>query len=158
MGILHIGIEPSPLEFSCLEKNVYPSKPINMGLWKDENHLDFYVSSHYADSSFIKPSSKFTEIIRIPTNRLDAIFSGNIKLLKLEAEGAEPEVIDGCQNLLPYIQYISADLGFERGIAQDSTFPAVANFLYENNFEMLRIGEARVGALFKNKKLKSFDN
>ena len=33
-----------------------------------------------------------------------------IKLLKLEAEGAEPEVIIGSLKVLKYIDYIAADL------------------------------------------------
>ena len=36
-----------------------------------------------------------------------------IKLLKLEAEGAELQVLYGCKNILNKIEYISADIGFE---------------------------------------------
>ena len=48
--------------------------------------------------------------------RLDSIESlknRNIKLLKLEAEGAELQVLYGCKNILNNIEYISADIGFE---------------------------------------------
>ena len=44
-----------------------------------------------------------------------------IKLLKLQAEGAEPEVSKGSLNSLKNIKFITADLGPERGLNQEST-------------------------------------
>ena len=58
----------------------------------------------------------------------------------------------GCGNLLNQIEYISADLGFERGKKQESTFLSVTNFLLKNNFELVEVNLIRITALFKNKK------
>lgn len=150
--IEYIGIEPSPLEYRCLQLNTSPSKTMNIGLWNEDGSLNFYLSSSYGDSSFIKPD-KYDEIKDISVKRLDSIYTGKIKLLKLEAEGAEPEAIMGCEKLLPSIEYITADLGFERGINQESTLAPVINYLLKNDFELIRVGYPRIVALFKNTKL-----
>ena len=65
-----------------------------------------------------------------------------IKLLKLEAEGAEPEIVQGIGEKLDLIEYISADLGFERN--RESTFAPVTNYLLERNFEVINIYPSRV--------------
>ncbi len=146
----YLGFEPSPLEFECLKQNVSPSVVLNKGLWNADSFLTFYVSSQGADSSFIKPPS-FDEECKIPTTRLDSIVQKKIKLLKLEAEGAEPEVLVGCENIFKNIEYISADLGFERGVEQKSTLAPVVNYLLAKNFELLGVRHDRIAALFRNK-------
>jgi FkbM family methyltransferase len=152
IAVDYIGIEPSPLEYSCLAVNAAPSRTLNLGLWNSEGELDFYVSSHMADSSFIEPPS-YDEIVKVPTRRLDRLLPDTpIRLLKLEAEGAEPEVIEGCEGILRNIEYISADLGFERGIEQTSTLGAVTNYLLARGFEIVANGSMRrLTVLYRNK-------
>ena len=152
LDIRYIGIEPSPLEFSCLKKNVPKSMALNIGLWSEEIDLKFFVSSANADSSFIEPH-RYTEVTTIPTKRLDTIFNEQIKLLKIEAEGAEPEALLGCERLLHKIDYISADLGFERGVLKESTLAPVTNYLLSNGFELVNVGYPRIVALFKRSKV-----
>ncbi len=150
LPIEYIGIEPSPLEYECLKENVAPSQTLNIGLWDSDGELDFFVSSQMADSSFIEPPT-YEKIIKVQTRRLDSLFTNRkIKLLKLEAEGAEPEVLYGCEKILDRIEYISADLGFERGVDQTSTLAAVTNYLLPNGFEMVKIQQGRLTALFRN--------
>ena len=48
------------------------------------------------------------------------------------------------------IEYISADLGPERGIDQESTAAAGINFLLSRNFRMIDINCDRLTYLFKN--------
>ena len=146
-AIEYVGIEPSPLE--CLVTNVQPMRCLNLGLWFEQGSLDFYLAGQKGDSSFIKPRH-FDSIVKVNTVRLDSLFDRNIKLLKVEAEGAEPEVLLGAENLLSKIQYISADLGFERGTHGESTLVPVLNYLLERNFELVEISHERIVALFKN--------
>jgi FkbM family methyltransferase len=156
LGIDHtyMGFEPSPTEYGCLSQNVPEGSSHNVGLWEGNSELDFYVSMNNADSSFIKPES-YTEIKKIATKRLDSMDLGNgkITLLKLEAEGAELEVLKGCTGILDRIQYISADLGFERG--GESPLPEVTNFLNDHSFEMIKFGYPRIVALYENKTFSS---
>ncbi len=131
-------------------QNVAPSQTFNLGLWDRDDTLNFYVSSQMADSSLIEPPA-YDEEIQVPARRLDSLLAGRrIKLLKLEAEGAEPEVIAGCKGLLPHIEYISADLGFERGVEQGSTLGEVTNFLLAHDFEIVSNSRRRLVVLYRN--------
>jgi FkbM family methyltransferase len=149
--VRYIGIEPSPKEFECLADNVGKSNAMNYGLWKEDSTLDFYVASERADSSLIEPPH-FDEVICVETKRLDNLFKniGPIKLLKLEAEGAEPEIIQGASGILRNIRYISADLGAERGLRQEFTVEDVTNFLLSNGFRLIAMSHVRVCALYEN--------
>ena len=137
-GVKYVGIEPSPKEFEYLKKNAITGHLHNLGLWHENGELAFYVSSEEADSSLIKPPN-FDKVIKVSTRRLDSIINTPVKLLKIEAEGAEPEVIEGCEKLLSQTQYITADLGYERGIDQQSTLDPVTKYLSNQGFELLEI-------------------
>lgn len=150
--ISYLGIEPSPEEYSALLKNVGDNNAKNIGLWDSISTLKFYISSDGADSSLIEPRI-YTSIINVETQRLDSFYNEKVKLLKIEAEGAEPEVLKGSLGLLKNVEYISADLGFERGLDQLSTLVPVVNFLFEHDFELIEISHNRICALFKNTKI-----
>lgn len=149
--VCYIGIEPSPMEYESLKRNVYPSKVYNAGLLDQSGEIDFYLSSGCADSSFIKPK-QFSSIKKIPVYRLDELVNVPIRLLKLEAEGAEPEVIAGAVGILHKVDYISADLGFERGVSEDSTLVEVTNLLMSNGFTLVDFNR-RLVALFRRNNL-----
>lgn len=152
LDIEYVGIEPSPLEYRCLEENVAPSRAVNCGLWDRDGELEFFVSSQMADSSLIEPP-EYDEIIKVPTQRLDSLMPNrSIRLLKLEAEGAEPEALAGCEGILDRIEYISADLGFERGVGQTSTLAAVTNYLLSRGFEIVANGHKRLTVLYRNQR------
>ena len=152
LKVKYTGFEPSPLEYKSLRANVQPQACYNLGLWHENGNLKFYVSSQGADSSLIEPSS-YDQIIDVETKRLDTLLSGSIRLLKIEAEGAEPEVLLGSENLFKNVDYISADLGFERGKEQSSTLETVINLLLEKNFELVTVSHSRIVALFRNKNM-----
>jgi FkbM family methyltransferase len=147
--VKYIGFEPSPVEFQCLYKNVSPSTAHNLALWNKNCEKKFYISSQGADSSLIEPKS-YEEIIVINGVRLDSYINTKIKCLKLEAEGAEPEILQGLGEKIKLVEFITADLGFERGISCESTLVPVTNFLIKNNFQLIDLDHDRVSALFKN--------
>lgn len=84
--------------------------------------------------------------------RSDGFLDEEIKLLKIDEEGCELEILQGCLGILPKIQYISVDAGYERGTLELCTFAEVSNYLYENGFylEGFRSESQRVLGLFKN--------
>ena len=151
ININYIGFEPSPTEFSCLKENVQPSTVHNIGLWNTAGELEFFVSSQGADSSLIEPLN-FDDKIKVPVNRLETYVSSKIKLLKLEAEGAEPEILEGLGDKLNLVEYVSADLGYERGVQCESTLVPVTNYLLERDFELVNVTHGRICALYKNKR------
>ena len=76
-----------------------------------------------------------------------------IKLLKLEAEGAEPEILYGLNKKINLIDYISIDAGFERGKSLESTLVPCINYLSKKNFELIGYSNTRIVILFKNKRI-----
>lgn len=150
LNLKYIGFEPSPVEFACLHKNVKNMPVYNIGLWNENSNLEFYVSSQGADSSLIEPKVFDSKTI-VKTQPLEKFVKGKVKCLKLEAEGAEPEILEGLGEKLALVEYVAADVGFERGQNQTSTLPAVSNYLIQNNFRMVSVGQRRLCVLFKNK-------
>ena len=150
--INYIGFEPSPIEFKCLKNNVSPSEVHEVGLWNQEGELEFFLSSQHADSSLIEPRNYDKKIIAKGT-KLEHYVTTPIKLLKLEAEGAEPEILEGLGDKIKLVKFISADLGYERGIDCESTLVPVTNYLLERGFELINVSHGRICALYKNKNL-----
>ena len=149
-----IAIEPGPTEFLCAEHNIGAfAKLENVALGEHETVANFYLSSEHADNSLIQINN-FDRIINVPVKRLDnfeeLIRVDQIFLLKIEAEGFEPEILYGSHDLLTKVVYISVDVGFERGTSHESTLPQVVNFLLNNGFQVVEVGRKRLVVLFKN--------
>jgi len=137
----YIGFEPSPEEFQALEKNKQSNCEVyNLCIGEEEKEITFYVSSDGADSSIFEPL-KVESIIQVRQRRLDELIDSPIKLLKIDAEGAELEVIKGCRGLMKNIEFIAIDLGFEKGVKQESTAPPVFEYLNEHNFKLIAIAK-----------------
>ena len=74
-------------------------------------------------------------------------------MLKIDAEGAEPEILIGANKLLRKIKYISVDVGPERGLLQESTANETKEILFNNNFELINQNLERKSILFENKNI-----
>lgn len=151
--IKYYGYEPSPIVFSNLQYNVKNQNLYNLGVSNSEtNNIDFYLRDEGGDSSIL-PINDYTNKISIETTTLvkeiDKI-QQKIKLIKLEAEGFEPEILQGLKKYLNSVEYITIDCGFERGIKQESTIAECSNYLIKNNFKMIDFGYPRIVTLFKN--------
>ena len=150
--------EPSPFEFEILQKNHRENKNkielVNKALGEQTGTIDFYVKSEHADSTTIEPLH-YEQRIKVPLVTLDDFFKDKgslaIDLLKLEAEGAEPEVLLGGTELLQRTRYVTVDWGPERGMSEDTTLASVCNILYPLGFEMQELKETHYTCLFKNK-------
>ena len=151
LQIVYIGIEPNPTDFQCLQLNQISGEIHNVGLWATSTTLPFYISTAAASSSFIEPPvfSKVIDIRAVPLSEI--VGAREIKLLKLEAEGAEPEVLIGCESVLAQIEYISADVGPERGLAEESTRNEVVSYLTTRKFVIIEEQlKHRKTVLFRN--------
>ncbi len=150
----YISFEPGSEEHSSISLNVINGKNYNIGLGEENKENQFYINHSDADSSFIEPS-EFSEIVNCKTIKLDTFIEENnissIKLLKLEAEGFEPEILKGSKKALKIIEYIAIDGGKERGVNQEETFTFQSNFLYENGFTLIGVNFQWSRALFKKK-------
>ena len=145
IDFLSISIEPDPVEISCLKLN----------LLKNDLFFQEFISSEIklADASFDNFSGD-THLIHIsevtgvsPTEILskvqvttlddlifDKIGSKSIKLLKIEVEGMEPEVLLGAKKILRRTENVAIDCGPERN-GMD-TYLACTLILEENGFTL----------------------
>jgi FkbM family methyltransferase len=151
--IKYYAYEPSPVVFSNLEYNIKNQNLYNLGLSNSEDSkIDFYLKDEFGDSSIL-PINNYTKKISIETTTLDKEIDKiqqRIKLIKLEAEGFEPEILQGLKKHLNSVEYITIDCGFERGVKQESTIAECSNYLIKNNFKMINFGATRIVAQFKN--------
>ena len=153
----YITFEPGFVEFQAIKKNAPDGKHSNIGLSNKEGKSKFYVNQKDGDSSLIEPSS-FTKIVEVKTTTLNKYFKEHkikkIKLLKLEAEGFEPEILQGANRVLKKIEYVAVDGSHERGKKNEETFSNVCNILFSSNFKIVSINFYRQRALFVQKQNK----
>ncbi len=147
------GFEPSPVQFEDLSYNLKEIGALyNKALWNNSNEeIDFYLNDWLNDSSVIE-IKEFDEIIKVKTVTLDKVIkkiNKNVKLIKIEAEGAEPEVLYGLNEQINKVHFISIDAGPER--YGETTIIECLNYLYESSFELIDFYQGRVGLLFENK-------
>ena len=112
----------------------------NFGLSDKTASLPFYISNSEADSSLIKPSAfTMVKFLRFQTLN-DFCCSNNLfpTFLKIEAEGAEPEVLKGATTLLTRPLKIAIDVSPER--YGKSTSLEVQNILCQYGFECWQRG------------------
>ncbi len=115
-----LAIEGDPTVFECLSLNV-ADEPLVTALhglvWKAEEDLTFYSAPAKADSSIFRPSkAQDVRAITQHARPLDALAGDldRIDLIKCDAEGAEPEVLDGAAEVLKRTRQIALDTGPER--------------------------------------------
>ncbi len=148
----YIAFEPDLNTYKCLIKNTSLSeaKLFNNALSDEHSKTNFYIDNEGGNSSLIDFGTSESNIVEaLPLDSFN--LKERIKLLKVEAEGFEPEVLHGAKNTLSLIEYISVDFGFERGFTQDSTIVDVNKILTENNFDLVDFSEYRLIGLYQNK-------
>jgi FkbM family methyltransferase len=158
-GLFFIRFEPSITEnmASLMNTVQVQSMLIAKALWSTEKELPFYQANESGDSSIFQAKAD-SESIKIYTTTLDKqmemLSLNRIELIKLEAEGAEPEILQGSTETLKKTRYLTADLGPERGIGQETTFLAANKILADCGFILIgRNHGGRQCYLFKNSKL-----
>ncbi|WP_193212252.1 FkbM family methyltransferase [Luteolibacter marinus] len=158
-GAKVFAFEPDPTEFRALKINSKDTgiTPINRALAATSGILDFYDANNKGDSSLFNPGNDASHI-RVNSTTLDSFLSeyypeGPIKHLKLEAEGAEPEILEGARGSLKRFHYIAAAGGPERGISHETTLAKITERLHDNGFPMIGFGARYYVGLSKNKSI-----
>lgn len=155
--IQYIGFEPGLLEYECLKHNNASGQTFQIGLGNEDTTATFYYKPEFGDSSLVEMTG-YSKKYEVQVNKFSTILNKlqmgdkKIKLIKLEAEGFEPEIIAGMGSYLDNIEFIAADLGFERGVSQETTAPAVLNYLLLQDFEIVSVNGSRFVFLLRNKR------
>lgn len=154
-GLDYIPFEPEVLESRCCDLNNFGGRSgtRRLALWNDTTRLAFYSKPDREDSSLIDPGGN-TVRTQVSADTLDntvniAGVSGTV-ILKIEAEGAEPEVLEGARRTLAQIDWVTVDCGYERGKAQSHTFMETNRFLLDAGFRLQSVEFHRVAALYRN--------
>jgi FkbM family methyltransferase len=141
------AFDPDPITKQCFENNLV-GIDATFNLVALSNKLgeeDFYLKTDSADSSLHKPNGVSVKIkTKIVT--LDSFFN-NLEieqpvLLKMDAEGHEPEVLLGGITTLKRINWVSIDAGLER--YGKSTSIEVARILVEQGFSEVDISDTHL--------------
>ena len=130
--------EPSRSAFRALEANCYASPSFHAfkkALGPEVGEIAFYLAPETGDCSAVK-FSQTAEVDTVEVSTLDAEFDSvdKIRLLKVEAEGFEPEVLSGATNFLKKTDFVTVDCGPERGESQANTVREVTTFLAQHGF------------------------
>ena len=146
-------IEKPEIEASKKNLKAYDAIHYNVALSDKDGKIKYYSKPSSADTSIIKIIDGDEEIIE--SIKLDSFFKNNsiskCKFLKLEAEGAEIEVLNGGLDYsLKRIQYVSIDSGPERGINQESTLSQTNEIMVKNGFNLIFSSKLRDVNLYKN--------
>lgn len=151
-----IAVEPSDREAGACNANVFDGRPEThrAALWHTPGEHPFYDSNATGDSSLIPPATPHVTVSTVPTTTLQQLVDAqrieHIKLLKIEAEGAEPEILAGGANILARVAFCTVDCGPERGASAAHVIPAVCNTLIGAGFELLDVNLERHICLFRN--------
>ena len=154
-GLAYTAFEPEALEARCCDLNNFEGRPETrrVVLWKDTRTLDFYSKPDSADSSIFEPGDHFLRTA-VPAVTLDeAVAPSEVTgtvILKVEAEGAEPEVLEGSTHLLSQVHWVAVDCGHERGITKAHTFVETNVLLQDSGFVLHRAQFDRIVGLYRN--------
>lgn len=118
-GCIAHAIEPDPLNFQALSINSGRAgfAAYRHALWNEDTEMTFYSSVAGADSSLIKPDH-VGAVMKVQAVTLDHFTAtqgiDDIFFIKADAEGGEPEVLEGGAETLRRTRYIAIDCGPER--------------------------------------------
>jgi len=101
-----VSIEPAPDNFDVLDKNIVLNNrenitTLNVALSNADSTETFYLNKKHGSNSLI---SKTDHPIQVPCFMLDTLAQyhkmKDINLVKIDVEGAEVEVVEGCKKLI----------------------------------------------------------
>lgn len=153
-GLDYIAFEPEGLEAHCCDLNNFDghAETRREALWKETAMIPLYSKPESGDSSLIDMGDAIRN--RIQAMALDdAVNLSDIPgtvILKIEAEGAEPEVLEGAASTLASIDWVTIDCGHERGISKAHTFVETNVLMQDLGFRLHLAHFKRITALYRN--------
>lgn len=157
-GCIVLSIEPDPNAFAALERNLATyddSVRFAVAASNSTGRAVLHISTDSADSSIIPPQWRLlgrATVRVVPTSRLDDLVpqvplaQDRQMVLKVEAEGFEPEVLAGASTLIQgQVHFVAVDAGPER-LGKD-TIRETTQFLTKAGFATcLRVNNIVTGS------------
>ncbi|MDZ7628506.1 MAG: FkbM family methyltransferase [Parvularculaceae bacterium] len=113
--------EPDPAVFASLTRNLADlpnASAHDMVIWKEDGAVDFGLAPERADSSvFAKGPRIQKRALTIESFARENALT-HVDLIKCDAEGAEPEVLEGIGSFFPRVRAVALDTGAERNGAR----------------------------------------
>ncbi|MBI4117375.1 MAG: FkbM family methyltransferase [Parcubacteria group bacterium] len=154
-AIYCIGFEPNQKECDKLNKSVRPGQNFKfypVALFKDKGDYTFY-HTHYPMTSGLYPGNskiinrfpgednfEIKEISTVKTTDLDSFVKENnilnLDFIKLDAEGADLDILKGAMGQLKYIVGISCEAFFSPWRGEYRTFTEIEQFLRKLGFRL----------------------
>ena len=141
-GARVMALEPDPWVFQCLTGNLaqFPEAVgLPLALWNERANLSFFSAADKADSSLIEPDTPIRRAVDTEAWPLDEVPEiaalERIDFLKIDGEGAEPEILEGAAATLDRVGKIGIDIGPERH--GESTKDQVTAILESAGFRIL---------------------
>jgi len=143
-----IGFEPSPRNLKIARRNLSKFNNIklqNSGLWFENDDININYAANPSDDGILKTDSKTVHRTKsIQVYSLEDFATKNniskIDFLKVEAEGAEPEIIKGLGNL--DVRDIVINAGAERN--SKSPGKEIIELLYSKGYNLVGVKEGRI--------------
>lgn len=137
-GALVHCFEPDPAVFACLQRNIADLPNAwahDAAIWKSDGEIDFALAPDRADSSVFAEGPRLRKPALTVETFARARALARIDLIKCDAEGAEPEVLEGIGAAWPLIRAVALDTGAERNGAR--TDQACRTILERNGFKVI---------------------
>jgi len=136
--------EPDPAIHACLTKNIAElnnAMAYDTVVWREDGEIEFGLAPERADSSvFADDAMKVKKrAVTIETFCLENKIP-RLDFIKCDAEGAEPEVLEGISGFFPNVTAVALDTGAERNGLR--THEACAEILNANGFA---VTEEKIG-------------
>lgn len=142
MGANVFAFDGDPLVVACQRENLAHTNNVTISeaiLWKASEEVTFYSAPDHADSSLFLPPGEgvaaFTAQARTLDEMAEDLGIQEVTLLKMDAEGAEPEVLMGASKVLARTQAVAIDTGPERN--GEETHQACADILTAAGFTVM---------------------
>lgn len=134
-----VAIEPEPRNFSCLRENTRDLRnviAVHKAAWKSKGVLELKLALSTTKHSLIGVSKPVDRSVKVQADSLDNILYDlgieKVDFLKIDTEGAEPEVLEGARKTLKTAEKIAVGIGpEEHGRA---VMPRVKRFLESEGF------------------------
>jgi FkbM family methyltransferase len=137
-GARVLCFEPDPEVFACLLQNIATlsdASAFDCVVWKEDRAVEFGLAPARADSSVFADGPRIVKAAKTVATISREQKLARIDLIKCDAEGAEPEVLEGIGDAFPLVCAVALDTGAER--RGKRTNDACAAILRANGFDVV---------------------